>query len=122
MASTKTITINYGSTTVTLNYVTAQSAHPSRQKNFTEHVLENNSRVRDDSGNPKRRWEFNHEVPLTSDQKTNLETLFLINGILTLTENFVESGTTYQVHFEVMQRRLNSPVGDDRYYLVFQEL
>lgn len=122
MASTKTITLEYGAISVKLEYVQAQSAYPTEQKNFTEHILENNTRVRDDSGTPKRRWELMHDVPLTSPKTTALTALYALNKPLSLTENFTESGTVYTVHFEMMQKRLESPLGSARYQLVIQEL
>ena len=122
MPSTKTITITYGATAVTLSYVQPTTAYPDQNKNFTEHIIENNSRVRDDAGSPKRRWEFSHDVPLTSGQTTSLDALYLINDVLVLTENFVESSVVYNVHFEYKRPRLETPDGSAHYSLIFQEL
>ncbi len=122
MTSTKTITITYGATTVILLYVQATSAYPDQPKNFTEHILEDNSRVRDVSGSPKRRWDLVHDVPMTSQQVTDIETLFSINDTITLTENFVESSATYTVHFESRMRHLEGPNASARYRLIFQEV
>lgn len=120
--STKTITVNYGSTTVTLNYVLATGAYADLTKNFTEHVLENNSRVRDDSGTAKRRWQFSHEVPISLVDRQTLDMLYAINDTLTLTENFTESGTQYTVHFEYFKKYNTSQASDAHYDFVFQEV
>ena len=121
-SSTSDITLAFGATTVTISTITAQSIHPTRRKNFSVHVLEDNSRVFDVAGNTKRVWNLENVVPLTTAQKTTLDTLYDLEEVLTLTEEFIDSTVAYSVFFEDFNKRLDTPQGDDKFRFVIQEV
>lgn len=116
------ITLSFGATSVIISTVKVDSIHPERRRNFTMHTLNDNSRVIDVAGAPKRRWQLNNEVPLTSTQKTDLEALYAIADSITLTESFIDTGATYSVFFEDFRKRRDTPQGDDKYNIVLQEV
>lgn len=122
--TTTDITIDDGSTTVTINTMLINTVHPSRNKSFREVLLQDGTITIDEPVNPPRRkWEYENVVPLTNTQKTDLETLYNLTAkTLTLTDNFKEASVAYSVYFADMRKRQDVPLGDEKYRFRFIEV
>ena len=116
------ITLSYGSTTLVLSEIFRPSVTPSLTRNYTQDRLANDSIVYDIVGTTKKRWELKLDAPLSSLDKASLNTLFAVNDAITLTENFLESGSVYTVFFESKTDSIEAYMGDFHYALVLQEL
>lgn len=117
----ETITLSQGATSLTLSYVKPESIYPRRPKNYTEAILDDNSRVIDEAEEIKRSWELSIEVPLSSSELADLNTLYSA-GNITLTEDWIESSVAYNVHFRNLEDRFVNASGNTRLVLQFQEL
>lgn len=122
MAIVSTFTLTSGATSVVLNRIFRPSVVPERVRNFSMDRLASGSIVYDVYGSPKKRWTIDIDVPLTSGEKTSLNTIFAVNGPITLVENFLESSVSYTVFFESIRETIEAYMGDLHYSIVLQEL
>lgn len=116
-----TITLSKDAISVVLYGIDPKTIYPEREKNFTEFVLQDGSKSFDVAPNNKRVWIIRHDPPLTSTEDANLTTLCHTHGIITLTEDWVDSGT-YTVFFRKLKRELVSPTGVAHYDMEFVEI
>jgi len=115
------ITLSFGATSITLDYVDPTTIYPSRIKNMTEHVLENGDITIDQAENFKRSWNLLIEVPLLQADRDKLKTLYENNNAITLVENWVDPGT-YSVWFKNYQPKFVNQSGNTRLQLTLQEV
>ena len=121
MATSK-ITLSFGATSVVFEYIKPDTIEPEKTRNFTQQTLDDNSRVYDVSGTPKRRWELRQDVPLDSSSLTNLETLYSLDTTINLLEEYIDSSVNYSVFFEDLIKRIENPGGSARINMTIQEV
>lgn len=62
------------------------------------------------------------DPPLSTTDKTNLDTLYYSNQSINLIENFLESNVTYTVFFENKREFIEAYKGAIKYELTIQQL
>ena len=120
--STKFITLSSGAVSLKLEFIDPLSVSPDFIKNFTSERLGDNTIVYDVAGSPKKRWTLRIDVPLTTSEKADLDTLYALTSSITLTEDFLESSTVFSVFFERKEEEIESFAGDKHFVLILQQV
>ena len=115
------IILTFGAINVTLNFIDVRSIYPKRTKNFSEHLLQDGTRIIDEAPNSKRHWVIDHNVPLTAQEALDLRTLCYTHQNITLTEDWVDMGT-FNVHFRNLDERFDEANANTKFIMEFQEL